>query len=97
MFHPALLLQGTVTEVVVNTAIMAYGIIFLAGGIAGYMFVPIKNVVVRVLLACVAVFIIIPENITTLIGIPMGLAILVYFYIQGKKHKEAKASASAAA
>ena len=97
VFHPALLLQGTVTEVVVNTAIMAYGIIFLAGGIAGYMFVPIKNVVVRVLLACVAVFIIIPENITTLIGIPMGLAILVYFYIQGKKHKEAKASASAAA
>ena len=37
------------------------------------------------------------KNITTLIGIPMGLAILVYFYIQGKKHKEAKASASAAA
>ena len=33
VFHPALLLQGTVTEVVVNTAIMAYGIIFLAGGI----------------------------------------------------------------
>lgn len=37
---------GIVTErVVVNTAMLAYGIIFLMSGIASYMFVPIKNVV----------------------------------------------------
>lgn len=96
VFHPALLLQGTAIDVVVNAAIMAYGIIFLAGGIAGYLFVPIKNIVIRVLLAAVAIFIIIPENITTIIGIPMGIAILAYFFLQGKKHK-AKLSGGAAA
>lgn len=88
VFHPALLLQGTVMDVVVNVLIMAYGILFLAAGISGYLFVPIKNLLVRVLLAAVAVFIIIPETITTIAGIPMGIVILAYFYLQGKKHKQ---------
>jgi len=69
---------------VVNTAIMAHGIIFLAGAVAGYLFVPIENIGVRILLACVAIFIIIPENITTIIGIPLGLAVLVFFFIRKK-------------
>lgn len=95
VFHPALLLQGTVMDVVVNVLIMAYGIIFLAAGISGYLFVPINNIVVRVLLAAVAIFIIIPETITTVVGIPMGVLILVYFFLQGKKHKERTAQAAA--
>lgn len=87
VFHPSLLLEGTMMETVLNTAIMAYGIIFLAGGIAGYLFVPISNIGIRVFLAVVAIFIIIPENITTMIGIPLGVAVLGYFYLQGKKKK----------
>lgn len=86
VFHPSLLLQGTVMEAVMNTAIMAYGIIFLAGGISGYMFVPIEKMPLRIFLAAVAIFIIIPETVTTLIGIPLGLGVLVYFYFQKKKH-----------
>lgn len=95
VFHPALLLQGTAADVVVNVLIMAYGIIFLAGGISGYLFVPIHNIVIRVLLAAVAIFIIIPENVTTILGIPMGIAVLVYFFLQGKKHKNAVSSQAA--
>lgn len=95
VFHPSLLLQGTVMATVVNTAIMAYGIIFLAGAVAGYLFVPIENIGVRILLACVAIFIIIPENITTIIGIPLGLAVLVFFFIR-KKQTTAQVSRVAA-
>lgn len=95
VFHPALLLQGTAMEVVLHTSIMAYGIIFLAAGISGYLFVPIKNLGVRILLAAVAIFIIIPENVTTIMGIPLGIAILILFFIRGKRHKEARAEAAA--
>lgn len=86
VFHPSLLLQGTLMETVANTAIMAYGIIFLAGAVSGYLFVPVENVAVRIFLACVAIFIIIPENITTIIGIPLGIAVLVFFYLKKRKH-----------
>lgn len=89
VFHPSLLLQGTVSDVIINVSIMAYGIVFLAAGISGYLFVPIENRLVRLFLAAVAICIIIPETITTLIGIPTGAAILVYFYFQGKKEKRA--------
>lgn len=85
VFHPSLLLQGTVMETVANTAIMAYGIVFLAAGISGYLFISIEKLFVRLLLAGVAIFIIIPETITTFIGIPLGALILVYFYLQRKK------------
>ena len=74
-------------QTVANTAIMAYGIIFLAAGISGYMFISIEKPAIRVLLACVAVFIIIPETITTVVGIPLGAVILVYFYMQKRKQK----------
>ncbi len=85
VFNPSLLLQGTVMETVINTAIMAYGIIFLAAAVSGYLFVPIENIILRLLLAGVAIFIIVPETITTAIGIPLGIAVLVYFYLQKKR------------
>lgn len=87
VFEPSVLLQGTIMETAFNTAILAYGIVFLCGGVAGYLFVPIDKIPVRVALFVIAVMIITPDVLFTVLGAVLGALAIVYFYLQSKKYK----------
>lgn len=87
VFQPSILLQGTIGEIAYTTMIMAIGIFFLAAGIAGYMFAPIHNKLLRALLIICAVCVIIPESFTDIIGI-IGVAVIgAYCYMTARKQK----------
>jgi TRAP transporter 4TM/12TM fusion protein len=87
VFQPELLLQGTMMQTVVATLVLAWGVIFLAAGISGYMFVGISNLFIRGLLVVVAIMVVIPVVTSTIIGSIIGIGLIAYHYILGKKHK----------
>jgi TRAP transporter 4TM/12TM fusion protein len=90
VFSPAILLMGTATETVIATVVMSIGIFFLASGVAGYLFVPITNIFVRASLFVIAILIILPEDVTSIVGIIVGLVVAAMFFI--KKGRESKGS-----
>ena len=85
VFEPSLLLQGTVPDTILNVVILAYGILFLAAGISGYLFIPIDKIPLRILLFVVAISIILPIMSITIVGSIIGTGLLVYCYLQKKK------------
>lgn len=87
VFQPSILLQGTIGEIAYTTMIVAIGIFFLAAGIAGYMFAPIHNKLLRALLIICAVCVIIPESFTDIIGIIGAAVIGAYCYMTARKQK----------
>ncbi|MDF2952321.1 MAG: transporter, fusion protein [Anaerocolumna sp.] len=88
VFQPELLLEGTIMQTIISTSVLVWGIVFLAGGMAGYLFVPIKSVVMRGLLVVIAIAIILPIMIATIIGSIAGLALLIYYFFESKKVKQ---------
>lgn len=88
VFQPELLLQGTVIDTIIATLVLSWGILFLAAGIAGYMFVPIENKLMRIALVIIAIMIVLPITSATVIGSIVGVILLGMFFIKGKKHKE---------
>lgn len=88
VFQPELLLEGTIMQTIISTSVLVWGIVFLAGGMAGYLFVPIKSVVMRGLLVVIAIAIILPIMLATIIGSIAGLALLIYYFIESKKVKQ---------
>jgi TRAP transporter 4TM/12TM fusion protein len=75
VFKPGILLMGSPIEIVTSTLILVFGIFFLAISVTGYLFKPIK-LPFRVVLFFVALSIIIPEDISTYIGIGFGIVFL---------------------
>jgi TRAP transporter 4TM/12TM fusion protein len=88
VFQPELLLEGTIMQTIISTSVLVWGIVFLAGGMAGYLFVPIKSVVMRGLLVVIAIAIILPIMLATIIGSIAGFALLIYYFIESKKVKQ---------
>lgn len=84
IYDPAILLMGTTFEIAKATAILFVGTFLLAAGMAGYLSVPLSNVE-RVLLIGAAVFMIIPETITDIIGIAVGIGMFVLCTIRKRR------------
>ncbi|MBE6907382.1 MAG: TRAP transporter fused permease subunit [Ruminococcaceae bacterium] len=93
VFQPAILLQGTITEILFTSAIVAVGTIFLSASMAGYIFTSIDSKIIRILLGICAVFIIIPESITDVIGVIGGFIIITFCYLKSRKEKSASTTA----
>ncbi|ETA81843.1 TRAP transporter permease [Youngiibacter fragilis] len=94
VFQPELLLvSGTYLDTAFAAAVLAYGIIFLASGLTGYMFIPFENKLIRALMVVVSIMIIIPQTIVTIVGSLIGAGLLAYFYLQSKKHVKARVQA----
>ena len=89
VYQPEILLMGTMMQTIVTTATMAFGIIFLAGGVAGYLFTPLKHVWQRSLLVVIAILIITPETLSSVIGIGAGLAYGVLLLLKAQREKKA--------
>ncbi|MCF6095740.1 TRAP transporter fused permease subunit [Thermovorax subterraneus] len=87
IYQPSILLIGDIKSIVITTIIMAIGIIYLAGAISGYFFIVMNNVWQRTILFIVAILIIIPETITTVIGLLLAVIIGTVFYVKAKKNK----------
>lgn len=91
VFQPEILLvQGTLLDTAFAVAILAYGILFLAAGVTGYMFIPIDNVLVRSMFFIISVMIIVPITSVTVIGSAAGAAMLLFYYAAFKKSKYSK-------
>ncbi|MGL4791673.1 MAG: TRAP transporter large permease subunit, partial [Anaerotignaceae bacterium] len=84
IYNPAILLQGTVIEIILATAQLAVGSFFLAVVIAGY-FKSNLNKIERILLLAAAFCLIAPELLSSIIGIVLGLAILFMSMAKMKK------------
>lgn len=85
IYQPEILLIGSITETIKTTIIMFIGIVFLAGGVAGYLFIPLKQFWQRILLLFIAVLIIIPETLTSVVGILIGIAYGTTLFLKSKK------------
>jgi TRAP transporter 4TM/12TM fusion protein len=84
IYNPAILLQGSVIEIIMATAMLLVGCFFLAVTVAGY-FNSKLNVPMRLLLLVAALCLISPEVISSVIGIVLGVAVLALNTISAKK------------
>lgn len=85
VYNPAILLEGTVVEIVIGAAQMLLGTFFLAVTVAGYFkrnFKPFE----RVALFIAALLLIAPEVISSIIGVVLGVGVLMLDTIASKKN-----------
>jgi TRAP transporter 4TM/12TM fusion protein len=84
VFQPALLLQGTLFEILKGTGLTALGVICLAASLIGYIWSPL-NKLHRILFIAAAVFLVFPTIGMELIGI--GLALGLFVWAKAKKRR----------
>lgn len=86
VYNPAILLQGTILEIGIATVQLAAGTFFLAVMIAGF-FKSKLNKIERLLLFVAAVCLIVPELLSSIIGLTIGIAILLISAMRHKKNQ----------
>ena len=84
IYNPAILLEGTGIQVAIGAVQLAIGTYLLAITVAGYFKTMLARVE-RVMLFLAAVCLISPENISTVIGIVVGVAALGMNIVAAKK------------
>jgi TRAP-type uncharacterized transport system fused permease subunit len=89
---PELLLMGTPLQTLVAAATVLFGTYFLAAAVAGYLIVEIGSGIYRALVLLCALAIIIPENISTIVGVIVGIGLIVFALL--KKRRLAAAAAA---
>ena len=94
VYNTAILLIGSVPDIIQAAAQVFLGTFFLAAGVEGFVGKPVKNIALRILLVAAGALIIIPEVITTLAGYALGIGIVVAVNLlaQRKEGKKDKAS-----
>lgn len=85
IYDPAILLMGTPLAIARATAILFVGTFLLAAGMAGYLIVPLGNIE-RVILIGAAIFMIIPETVTDIIGIAVGVGMFALCTIRKRRY-----------
>lgn len=86
VYGPAILLQGTPTQIIVSTLTALIGAFVLASGVEGWFIGKKANVLVRILLIAASLTLIVPGLITDTIGLGLILAsIMVQLYFSFKK------------
>ena len=92
VYRPAILLIGTVPEIILAVAMVSCATFFLASGVAGYMGKAL-NIVERVLFYVAALMFVMPGTMYDVIGICLGGALLVWCLFISKKKTDAPAIA----
>lgn len=89
VFNPELILiDATPFNITSAVLVLAWGVLFLAAAVAGYLFIPIDNVFIRAALFIISVLIIVPHQLSTIIGSVFGVAFIVIFYLARIKQKK---------
>jgi TRAP-type uncharacterized transport system fused permease subunit len=89
LFEPALLMQGSWWKIISTFVMTLIAVIILAGAITGWFFYKL-NLIWRFIFSVIFILIIIPEFITSIIGVSLALSVAFGFYISSKA-KEKKA------
>lgn len=84
VYNPAILLEGSVIEIIISAAMLLCGTFFLATMVSNY-FLTELNLLERIALFAAAILLITPETITSIIGIALGVALLVMNGLRSKK------------
>lgn len=92
VYQPAILLVGNTLSVVTTTLLLTFGVTYLAGGVSGYFFTTLKTWE-KIMLFVIAVLIISPEKVTTLIGVAAAVGAGAVLYIRAQKEKKEYAAA----
>ena len=87
VYNPALLLEGTIPEIIQASVYLFLGIFFLAAGLEHFVGTPIKSKVLRVLLVVGGVAIIIPEIISSVLGYVVGMGIVIAVNLSSKEEQ----------
>lgn len=85
VYDPAILLEGSLVEILHGSATLFLGTFFLAAGMEHYVGVSVKNNILRILLILSGIAIIIPETISSVVGYVVGMGILVVLNITKDK------------
>jgi TRAP transporter 4TM/12TM fusion protein len=88
IYQPAILLNGSIGEIVYACIMLAIAVFFLAGAIAGYLFAPIKQLWLRGLLFASGVLVAMPGLTTDIIGYVFGFAITLYLIVTARRQKK---------
>lgn len=86
VYRPAILLIGTIPEIILAVAMVACATFFLASGVAGYMGKNL-NVVERALFYVAALMFVMPGSMYDMIGIVLGAVLLVWCLVISKKRQ----------
>ena len=84
VYNPAILLEGTMVEIILGAAMLLEGTFFLATVVSGYFSMDL-SVVERVLQFVAAICLISPEIITSIVGIVLGVVLLILNTARKKK------------
>lgn len=85
VYRPAILLEGTMVEIIIAYCIVIAATYLLACGIAGYLFRPLK-MWERIACYVVAFIFILPSSMSDIIGIAGCVLIMAYCFMTGKKN-----------
>lgn len=85
VYNPALLMEGTIPEIIQAGICLFLGTYFLAAGSEHYVGVPVKSKLLQLLLCAAGVAIIIPEEISTFIGYILGMGIVLFLNLTQKE------------
>ena len=91
VYEPGILLMDTVPNIIRASMIVFIGSFLLAAGMAGFLRISLR-MPERVILVIGAILVIVPETISTVIGIGIGLTLLILCTIRKKKMNAAEAS-----
>lgn len=84
VYNPALLLEGSIPEIIQASCYLFVGTYFLAAGLEHYVGVPVKSKLLRILLVLAGAAIIIPETLSSVLGFFVGMAIIVFLNFKDK-------------
>ncbi len=93
VYRPALLLEGTVPEIITSGVMLMLATWCLAGGIAGYMYKTL-NMIERIVLFVIAVFFILPSGMSDIIGMGGAIVMVAYCFITGRAERSAANTAT---
>lgn len=88
IYQPSILLIGSATSIITTSILMAIGVTYLAGAVSGYFFVTLDHIWLRILMFAIAVMIIIPEIVTTIIGLAAAIIVGAALYIKARKKEK---------
>ena len=81
VFQPALLLQGTLPEIIKGTGLTALGVVCLAASLIGYIWCPL-NWIQRTLFIGAAVLLVFPTIGFELIGIGLAVGLFIWAWVK---------------
>ena len=91
VYRPAILLIGTVPEIILAVVMTACATFFLASGVAGFMGKNL-NPVERILFYVAALLFVLPGSMYDIIGIVLGAVLIAWCIVRGKQEKKLAAA-----